>query len=509
MPVRLQRVSKSSRNLNNYFLSTPTGLPTRRSEADAGGQAVALFPRARSSAAIDKSPVPAFAVQAIREALDQSDCYGPVTSLAPGEADPYCAEHVRLHGGIVLTSDSDLLVFDLGPEGGVVFFNELEANHKDGSENIMAWKYCPAAIAKRLSLAPRYGMSALAFEMSMDPSLPLNKVLERSRKAVAISANRDQYKAFLAEYPRVLLTSSGLARTPFTSGSLEFDSRVSEFVLQYLQPEGVCDDRQDCGPPDLSTGEISFMMFLPPLLDNWARASAWEISASLRTLAYGMVQHVSERAGPVVLEYRRLLSSSSKGKPLKLPCSAILDGKSTEILTLINVIRQGLAEPELRWIVFSMYLDLAWSSAEGKESTVLRVLSKETFPNGLLDTSSWNTAHWFAQIQGTYYSLRILRQMLVFVSQEAHHLPETAYELLEALSCLPPFAGYLSFNEMHSLPDRVRAAGGLVLLEKLCELDEPIQFKAREKKAKKGSAAREQRPPPSSQNAFAQLGVDY
>ncbi len=159
-----------------------------------------------------------------------------------------------------------------------------------------------------------------------------------------------------------------------------------------------------------------------------------------------------------------------------------------------------------------MYLDLTWSRDESKESTVMRVLRNETCPAGTVtDTSSWNSAHWLAQIGGTYYSLRILKQILGLVGQEADNLPKAVGDLLEILSSLPSFPDYLHLKDMQSLPYRVRDAGGLALLEELAGLDAPIVFKGRARAAARRKPAKPQDQPAKakfaqqSQNSFAAL----
>lgn len=52
--------------------------------------------------------------------------FGAVLSLVPGEADEWCARDCRAEGGFALTSDSDLLLYDLGLHGSVVFFSDCE-----------------------------------------------------------------------------------------------------------------------------------------------------------------------------------------------------------------------------------------------------------------------------------------------------------------------------------------------------------------------------------------------
>ena len=83
-------------------------------------------PRSMTVAAVTRLPKPPFLVPAVIEALRNSQDWAPLIQVVPGEADTYCAQDVRQNGGIVLTSDSDLLVQDLGADGRVSFFWDVE-----------------------------------------------------------------------------------------------------------------------------------------------------------------------------------------------------------------------------------------------------------------------------------------------------------------------------------------------------------------------------------------------
>ncbi|MBE7179732.1 MAG: hypothetical protein INR71_00735 [Terriglobus roseus] len=84
-------------------------------------------------------PAP-FVVPAVIEALRESG-YRDVVRVVPGEADPYCAEDVRLHGGFVVTGDSDLLVYDLGQVGGVVFLQDFSLGTSPSSFHMLPFSY--------------------------------------------------------------------------------------------------------------------------------------------------------------------------------------------------------------------------------------------------------------------------------------------------------------------------------------------------------------------------------
>ena len=106
--------------------------------------------------------------------------YSTVTKMVPGEADPYCARRARRKGGIVFTSDSDLLIYDLGKHGSVVYFSDLELHVRDGDDVsdvhvcIHANEFRPHAITQRLRLPDLVG---LAYVMARHPSLEVPQIV--------------------------------------------------------------------------------------------------------------------------------------------------------------------------------------------------------------------------------------------------------------------------------------------------------------------------------------------
>ncbi|KAF3343190.1 hypothetical protein VdG2_08706 [Verticillium dahliae VDG2] len=166
-PVRLDRLLKSSTRLQNLHSSNPKACPSHLlSESNE------LIPAPFPTTYARREPPhhPPFLVPAILERLRLSEKYAPLIRLVPGEADAYCADHALHHGGCVLTSDSDLLVHDLGPRGAVILFHDLRTGTLDGHRGLIAARYSPASIAERLRLPPTSaGIQRFAHELSRDP----------------------------------------------------------------------------------------------------------------------------------------------------------------------------------------------------------------------------------------------------------------------------------------------------------------------------------------------------
>ncbi|KAK7704850.1 hypothetical protein SLS64_008198 [Diaporthe eres] len=186
--VRLGRVVESSTASNKYFLSTKSGIAR---DGDARPSPRQAYPRI---------PVPAFTVPAILEALRTSERYGHLTHLVPGEADSFCADHVNRGGGALLTSDSDLLLYDLGQHGSVVFLSDIELITEE-SEKPLVLTYSQHAICERLSLEPgQQAMLSLAFEMERDPYQKIASWAAQSKKKHSANTYPAEYADFISEY---------------------------------------------------------------------------------------------------------------------------------------------------------------------------------------------------------------------------------------------------------------------------------------------------------------------
>jgi len=509
--TRLERTCRTSSELKAYFLAHPTVVPKPKCFGSSAHRQVPLFPESTGFSKGTRLPPPAFAVQAVLETLRRSDRYGPITELVPGEADPFCAEFARKHACVVLTSDSDLLVFDLGPDGGVVFFKDMEECSADESRYLTAQEYQPAKISETLGLPAEPGLSTLAFELSMEPHRALKALLSRARSGMANMKDADSYEEFMARYPRLPPERPSSTSAPLSGGLSSLDSRVSELVLQCLQPALQHDIGHGggYGVPDPNAPRVQ--MFLPQLLDSWTRVNAWETSMLVRETAYCLVQLVSRRRISMVAEYARVVSTSSSGKSVEVPPLLHGEERCGAILALVHRVKRRLQDPDLVWIFLSMYWDVEWSKTTGKDSVVLELLRKETGSTGTLDPSTWNAVHWYAQIQGTYYSLRILKQVIAMARHETVTVPQQVQDLHEALSLLPPLAGFPILGDIQNLPSRVRGAGGLQLLAELTDLQEPIEFSTpnRTKRKRGGNQPRRVRhssTPANNANPFAVLG---
>jgi XPG domain containing len=382
-------------------------------------------------------PPSPFLVPAVLETLLDSRQYRELTEVVPGEADPYCAKYLSQHGGIVLTGDSDLLVHDLG-NGSVSFFRDI-AFHDNGTLNSQIYR--PRVIAKRLDLPESHGLHAFAFEVSLDSHGTFRKLLVDAQSLKSATANPSEFKCFLKEYnqhpPLEAKDPSDLTRL-----LRSLDPRISEYVLQYPYFARIA------GQDEVVEGSQTFHVFLPFLLDHPARTNAWEVSSAIRQLAYGLINLIvpESQQRTTVLEHRKQQDKST-GRELQLPNSLQIPEACADITTLYSQLGKsfpGVSESYI-WTAFAIHQEIEYSYSRAKTPLSklivqqLADLENEYNIKHKRKDFTWDLVHFFAQIQGSYYSFRILKQIISLMVSHgpAQSLPEPLLHLHRQLESLP------------------------------------------------------------------------
>lgn len=382
-------------------------------------------------------PASPFLVPTVIEALVHSQ-YGTMTEVVPGEADTFCATRARTCGGVVLSSDSDLLVGDLGLEGSVSFFKDLTLTGTgDMSQCIKTMIFSPRDIATRLGLADLRG---LAFELTRVSTISFHEAIRRARLLAQSTDDNAGYQDFVKCYRAVASNEADLV--PHEEGMVKkqpVDPRVSELLLQYRAlalgkaTSGEADDAQ-CQPK----------VYLPFLLDDPSRSSAWVTSSSLRTFAYSLLNlTIEDLARPTTIgEYgrrgHRIVPTEVKlltRDECKIYCKSLLERLQrarSDLGTLSNLDF---------WRIYGLYELCRWCKENDKPTPSqdgLRRLMECGYPHH--SVLIWEDIHLYAQTQGVLYSLRILQQIIAQVKGAlAGGTMEALVELLhEQLSKLPP-----------------------------------------------------------------------
>lgn len=301
-------------------------------------------------------PAP-FLVSAVLDALITSK-YGAVIHTVPGEAETYCALAARHCGNtpIILSDDSDLFHYDLGPTGNFVYLSTTElrpftaeerpSERPETCETIKFEVFQSQDIAKRLGVELR----EIAFQFSQNPS----QTLPQAIKAAKEKEGRQQadLNNFLDQYVEPSVTKTRHA-TPNSSTQtahhLQFlDPRMSELVVQLEE-----------------SGNEAIEVYLLFLIEDLSRASAWSVSWSQRAFAYSLCALNHEGFNDIV-ECNRRGSIYMRQKIPLLPQASVFES-ATNLQEQIDSYRQtfsDLANP-LNWRTFALsevykwYLDTA------------------------------------------------------------------------------------------------------------------------------------------------------
>jgi len=460
LEVRLERLRGLTKRLNDYYQANP--VPCRLAivagETDPGY----LFARESIRSSLTTLPPNPFLVPAIIDALGRSERYKSLAEVVPGEADLYCARYSKLCGTIIFTGDSDLLIHDLGADGAVSFFKDIEASLDSEPRTLRSLVYHPATIAGRLTLPKPHGLHALAFELVKDSHGTFKKLLAQATTLKAINADECEYVEFSKEYeslPLDLTPDRSEISPRFLEVLQKLDPRISEYVMQFPSL-AKCAGRT----PTAAKSEMdSRHVFLPFLLDCPARTNAWVVSTSLRQLAYGLIKNIVPEAEQQfdVFEHRR--QSNINGKGVQLPNLEDIPEACVALVNLIDKIHLKLPALSLldRWIAFIVCQDVEWSSSVGR-AVLSNCVSQGSLNVDLGPSDSrhcnWDIIQFLAQVQSTFYSLRMLQQIirLSVFHHDSTSCPEIMTMLHHRLETLPQLGEIPDLRSVASLVGKIR-----------------------------------------------------
>ena len=406
--------------------------------------AVSVAARSKSLSA------PPFLVSAVMDALFASR-YSSMTSVVPGEADAYCADMARQRDSTILTSDSDLVVHDLGPRSKVILFRDWELVHLASSGKCLkAVVYHPKGIADRLGLP---NLVKAAYFMDQDYH---RTFAEAVRLAKSQHPTNPEYLAFVDTYGALTVYSpfSGLSRQdasqPISSILSRLDPRVSEVVHQLrVSPQ-----------QSVQTGaRHSISVYLPFMIDDPTKTSSWRAGELIRQIGYSALHQVDSAISDVN-EFER------KGTRIAFTVLPILD--EDRLLIAVETLSrrlQGTAQtplsPAAALRLLAADCVYEWCRDNGKplpsrEEMAALVLNPREAP------LTWSSVHASAQMQSIIYSLRMTRQLLQVVGalQPAHntsdHIAEHLHLLLMSLKTMPDIAEALEGRADADMSDESR-----------------------------------------------------
>ncbi|KAI5778855.1 XPG domain containing-domain-containing protein [Geopyxis carbonaria] len=313
-------------------------------------------------------PAPPFIVYAALTVLAAHAVYGARTHTVPGEADPFLAAA----GVLVLTGDSDLLVFT-PPPVGVLMFRDL-CLPATGTGVATGRVFRPAAMAAALG----HPLLNIAYEIVRDPTAPslaiilarLGRVATRAKAGVGGDGVPAE---FAAEYT--------LPAVPVDPNVRVVEPRISELLHQ---------------PRTADAGERC--MYLPFLPEDPQRASAWTVCTELRAHAYSLLFPAATDVLEIHRRGPRIASSPIAATPL--PSPAALDALVPHILTSILTATTSIESKTLAAIAATLGV-----GAGGRETARGERRRRKNW--------SWSHVHTFAQVCAGWYSLLLLREAML------------------------------------------------------------------------------------------------
>ncbi|KAL8725248.1 MAG: hypothetical protein Q9166_007487 [cf. Caloplaca sp. 2 TL-2023] len=395
--------------------------------------------------ALRRLPAPPILVPAVIGALITSK-YTSVIEVVPGEADTYCASAARHEGGMILTSDSDMLVYDIGKGGAVILFSGLEVQEEDDddatsrSSRLQATIYRTAEIAIRLEMP---NLQRLAYEIKSDPTVGFAEARRRVKEPV-----KDPllWQRFQEEYSTATTPSLSASRPSIQQ---MLDPRLSELIIQLSSSA----ERDEAN------------IYLPFLVDDPSRASAWNVSSSIRHALYNMLaSHIStsQYSAPP----QSITEVSRKG--LRIVASTVDLSASSSLTDQQRVIDEPDAlgsrirmvksrfrdlSPMLQYRIFALKETYDWYIANDKNPPS-RKLIVCAITGEVGSPIVWEDIHLQAQIEAVLYSLRMVKQSLEYIEKVGIG---KFVELESMFEDLPPLSGLLpSRMELRGVTEKER-----------------------------------------------------
>lgn len=495
------RYLKAMEQLVHLFATFPDGWPGCQETKVRPLEEVDLFKVEQcGTASMVPSPAPPFLVPAIMDALRSSTDHCTLVHLVPGEADAFCARHVATNGGIVLTSDSDLLVHELG-NGRVALLREIFLNFASA---LMWTTFSPASISQSLRLDTE-DICRFAYERQSSPHASALQLVNNTRSPVKDS---QAYQEFRGQYDNHETGQWPVTVQGQSVRHHHLDPRLSELILQFNASQ---------------QEDTKLKMFLPNLIDNPARGTAWENSTPIRQLAYTIAGWLIPVAASSVQEYRRVQDTQQKGREVSISSMQSVQITIEELVSLLSRAEELTQDqPELFWFISCLALDI--SECQKKQtSQTLKIFQTATRSDRCSTdggTVPWDVIHFVALLQSGHYSFRILHQILnLSVGLELDTFSPNLSIIQAALSNLPPLTRYPDIYSTLDFLTAAKTRGVLGMLRKLVHLPPEVQDslkleetemsrRGKHKKRRQGSNKEKSTSTGLTANRFSLLPID-
>lgn len=406
-----------------------------------------------------KSCLPQKLVDTYKTSDDKHYPWSDITEIIPGEADAFCAALAsHMAGTAILTGDSDLFLFDLGPESTIILFDTIQVidyeNNGELTLTIKAMKYRPASIADRLGIP---ALSFLAHELNQSPRSKLAELVHRAKIASSQSQKTPAYLTFLEEYD----LQNILEYDPSEAQTLQkLDTRISELLVQCLWTNGDFKDKHQAP-----------RIYLPFLVEDHSRKCAWAESASFRRLAYSLLN--LNAASSTGTKYTTVTECVRRGQrfcfdhiDLYRIEGETIEKESNHLLERLESFQKkyhlhhhhhASYDSPIFWRTYALYeINQECFTTNNCSSAFRNHVTLKTFlglyggmENNRLgnETLEWNDIHAMAQLQAVLYSLRMIYQIIQGLALDERG--ESLGRLRDVLARLPPLHVLMrSFHEV-------------------------------------------------------------
>lgn len=420
--------------------------------------------------------------------------------LVPAEADAYCAAYARRTGAAILTSDSDLLAYDLGREGSVILLDSIRLSTLSEEENteqvLFGTRYHGPSLTSTLGISCT--LQRFCFHRLLDPTINTSELKLRCRQSLNSrwgSSREEEWRRFVKQYStddvdcqqeeeeEAYNPARYSHKIPPTQLQ-GLDPRIAELVTQLHHPRPCSwvlgteveepNNEETTGDED---GEDDVHMYLLLLIEDTSRDSAWSYGSSIRHLAYTLLLCHMPILPPYIAaetrrRARRVKEHQRRGtRIVGLPIDLDLNAASNEIEPQVDKLLQSIrsheqhfasqsettitttliASPSRFWKSFALHLvseqRLLSASPPPNNNWAKSYLTPQLVP---YIPSSWDDVHNQASVEAVLYCLRILKQIASFVircdcsrsnqdeSKDKKGVTERLRALLDVLASLPP-----------------------------------------------------------------------
>lgn len=322
---------------------------------------------------------------------------------------------------MIFSDDTDLLLYDYPQDFRLLFYKDAELWPEPKLKG-----YSPAAICKELGLP---NLTSFAYCLTHDSHIPESTLIGDAKR---LDTTSQAYLDFVKRYTVAPSENEFFLTNQTISSTQNLDVRISEFIYQALR------------------SSFNSTVYLPLLIEDQHRASAWMHGQDLRAVSYSLF--TTDRSK--VKEHRRKAQNVSSHEVELYPAQELLSMAQTyqhNISAWIEWSAEREVPRNLVWPLFAIGIVLPGLNSAPAVALWLRVL------NASWD-DTWEYIHLSASLHAALYSLRFLKQCiqvwLSFHTDESSALLPVARQLHADLEGMGPI------TELFLVPGQARKPQG-------------------------------------------------